>query len=90
VLPGSLTTHHTRCSTPGCRCHATAPTLHGPYHSWTRKLAGKTATRQLTPEQAKRYAPYFENARHLRALITQLETLGLQATDLAHKWGTKR
>lgn len=90
VLPGTLTARHTRCSTPGCRCHADPPRLHGPYHSWTRKIAGKTTTRQLTADQAKRYGPWFENARQLRALITQLEALALQATDHSHDWGTKR
>jgi hypothetical protein len=89
VLPGTLTHRHTRCSSPGCRCHANPPQLHGPYHSWTRKIAGKTVTRQLTQEQAQRYAPWFENARKLRALIDQLEALSLQATEHANAWGRK-
>jgi hypothetical protein len=89
VLPGSLTARHTRCSSPGCRCHADPPQLHGPYHSWTRKIAGKTVTRQLTTEQAERYAPWFENARRLRTLISQLEAISLQATDHAEGWGCK-
>lgn len=89
VLPGTLTARRTRCSTPGCRCHADPPTLHGPYPSWTRKIAGKTITRQLTPDQAERYTPWFENARRLRTLINQLETLALHATDLPHQRGTK-
>lgn len=89
VLPGTLTARHTRCSSPGCRCHADPPTLHGPYHSWTRKIAGKTITRQLTPDQTERYTPWYENARRLRNLINQLETLALQATDPTHQWGTK-
>jgi hypothetical protein len=90
VLPGSLTARRTRCSSPGCHCHADdPPALHGPYHSWTRKIAGKTVTRQLTLEQAERYAPWFENARYLRALISQLETLSLQAAEQANGWGRK-
>lgn len=89
VLPGSLTARHTRCSTPGCRCHADPPALHGPYHTWTRKIAGKTVTRQLTNEQAKRYTPWFENARRLRALINQLEAISLNATEHANGWRDK-
>jgi Family of unknown function (DUF6788) len=89
VLPGSLTARHTRCSSPGCRCHADPPALHGPYHTWTRKIAGKTVTRQLTNEQAERYAPWFENARRLRALINQLETTSLKATEHANEWRDK-
>lgn len=54
-LPGTLTKRRTRCSSPGCRCRQDPPVLHGPYHSWTRKIAGKTVTRTLTPDQAQRY-----------------------------------
>ena len=43
-LPGTLTARRTRCSSPGCRCPSDPPVLHGPYHSWTRKIAGKTVT----------------------------------------------
>jgi hypothetical protein len=86
ALPGTLTARHTRCSSPGCRCHAQPPTLHGPYHTWTRKIAGKTVTRQLTAEQAERYKPWFENARKLRALIAQLEALSLQAANHTKRW----
>ena len=89
ALPGTLTARYTRCSTPGCRCHADLPTLHGPYHTWTRKMAGKTVTRRLTPEQAERYAPWFENARKLRAITTQLEALSLQAAEHTNGWPHK-
>jgi hypothetical protein len=89
VLPGTLTARHTRCSSPGCRCHANPPQLHGPYHSWTRKIAGKTVTRTLTPDQAERYTPWFENARKLRALINQLEALSLQAAEHTNGWREK-
>ena len=89
VLPGTLTARHTRCSSPGCHCHAHPPRLHGPYHTWTRKIAGKTITQQLTAEQAERYTPWFENARKLRELINQLETLSLKATDHTTRWVAK-
>jgi hypothetical protein len=89
VLPGSLTARHTRCSTPGCHCHSDQPTLHGPYYTWTRKIAGKTITRQLTPEQAERYKPWFADARKLRALTSDLEALSLQAADHLNGWGRK-
>ncbi len=89
VLPGSLTARHTRCSSPGCRCRAEQPVLHGPYYTWTRKIAGKTVTRQLNAEQVERYGPWFEDARKLRALIDQLETLSLQAAEHLDGWGRK-
>lgn len=89
VLPGSLTARRTRCSTPGCHCRSEQPVLHGPYYSWTRKIAGKTVTRQLTAEQIERYTPWFEDARKLRALINQLEALSLQAAEHLNGWGSK-
>ena len=72
-LPGTLTERMTRCGHPGCRCHADPPRLHGPYHQWTRKIAGKTVTRILTDDQLADYQPWFDNQRRLRALVAELE-----------------
>jgi hypothetical protein len=47
ALPGTLADRMTRCGRANCRCHADPPRLHGPYHQWTRKKNGKTATRIL-------------------------------------------
>lgn len=88
-LPGTLTERRTRCSSPGCRCRSDPPALHGPYFSWTRKINGKTVTRTLTPEQAERYAPWFDDARKLRALSTELEALSLRIAQDAEGWGEK-
>ncbi len=88
-LPGTLTARHTRCSSPGCRCRHDPPVLHGPYHSWTRKIAGKTVTRTLTPDQARRYEPWFDNARRLRALSAELEALSLQIASHREGWVEK-
>ena len=76
-LPGSLVERRTRCGNPGCRCHADPPQLHGPYLTWTRKVENKTVTRTLNPEQAQRLRPLIDNARRLRELVTELETLAL-------------
>ena len=88
-LPGTLTARRTRCSSPGCRCRSDPPVLHGPYHSWTRKIAGKTVTRTLTPNQARRYEPWFDNARRLRALSAELEALSLKIASRAEGWVEK-
>ena len=76
-LPGSLVERRTRCGNPRCRCRADPPKLHGPYLSWTRKVDNKTVTRTLTAQQADRIRPLIENARRLRELVTELETLAL-------------
>lgn len=85
-LPGSVVVRHMRCGTANCRCRATPPQLHGPYHQWTRKVDGKTVTRWLKPEEAARYESWFANARRLRELATELETLSLDVAQRAEGW----
>lgn len=82
-LPGSLVERRTRCGNHGCRCHADPPQLHGPYLTWTRKVENKTVTRTLDPEQAERLRPLIDNARRLRELVTELETLAIGHIDPA-------
>lgn len=89
VLPGTVLHRHARCGKPGCRCHADPPALHGPFWSWTRKVAGKTITRRLTDEQLLDYKPWFDNARRLRALVNELEDLSLRVLDNDPRWGHK-
>jgi hypothetical protein len=77
ALPGTLADRMTRCGRANCRCHADPPRLHGPYHQWTRKKNGKTATRILTDEQLADYGPWFDNHKRLRELVAELEELSL-------------
>jgi len=79
ALPGTLASRYMRCGKTNCRCKAEPPVLHGPYQHWTRTVAGKTVTRTLTQEQAARYQPWFDNARRLRELLTELEARSLKA-----------
>jgi hypothetical protein len=88
TLPGSITIRHARCGKPRCACAADPPSLHGPYIQWTRTVKGKTVTRLLTPAQYQAYAPWFANARRLRALAADLETLSLQEMARAEGWAT--
>ncbi|MGH3396374.1 MAG: DUF6788 family protein [Streptosporangiaceae bacterium] len=87
ALPGSVVIRSTACGKPVCKCKADPPQLHGPYLSWIRKDDGKPVTRKLTPDQEQRYRPWFDNARHLRELVTELvtelESLSLEAFDHA-------
>jgi hypothetical protein len=77
VLPGSLQQRHTYCGKAGCACQADPPRPHGPYWQWTRKVAGKTITRRLTPDQIERYRPWIENDRRVHELLTRLEAIGI-------------
>ena len=86
ALPGTLADRMTRCGRPNCGCHADPPRLHGPYHQWTRKKDGKTATRILTDDQLADYRPWFDNHRRLRELVAELEALSLAITETDPRW----
>jgi hypothetical protein len=86
ALPGTLADRLTRCGYPGCRCHADPPRRHGPYHQWTRRKNGKTATRILTDEQLTDYGPWFSNHRRLRELVAELEELSLAIAEADPRW----
>ncbi len=86
ALPGSIVRRTTSCGKPGCRCQDDPPVLHGPYLSWIRKTRGKPVTRKLTPEQEQRYRPWFDNARRLQELVTELHELSVQAAEDAEGW----
>jgi len=86
VLPGSVAERHMRCGRKGCRCHADPPMLHGPYWAWTRKVRAKTVARWLSEEQLADYQPYFDNAKKLRALTSELEALSLAAVEADPRW----
>ncbi len=47
---------------------------------------GKTATRILTDDQLADYAPWFDNHRRLRELITELEELSLAIAEADPRW----
>jgi hypothetical protein len=86
ALPGTIADRMTRCGHAGCRCHADPPQLHGPYHQWTRKKGGKTATRILSDEQFADYRPWFDNHRRLRELVAELEELSLDIAEADPRW----
>ncbi len=89
ALPGSVTQRMMRCGKRVCRCKDDPPQLHGPYIQWTRTVEGKTVTKLLSPDQLVRYQPWFDNARRLRQLTTELEDLSLQTLSHDPRWGRK-
>lgn len=86
ALAGSIVVRHMRCGKTGCRCKADPPELHGPYIQWTRRVAGKTVTRYLNQDQLNRYQPWFDNARRLHQLTTELETRSAHTIEQAEGW----
>lgn len=49
---GSITEVYRSCGKPRCACAAPGHPGHGPYYAFTRKVGGKTKTRQLRPGPA--------------------------------------
>ena len=81
ALPGTVLVRSYACGKHNCRCHADPPRLHGPYIQWTRKVDQKTVTRRLTDEQWERYREWFDNAKRLRRLLSDLEALSMEIFD---------
>ncbi len=87
ALPGTILERRIRCGKNGCRCGADPPQLHGPYYQWTRKVKGRTLTRLLSAAQLARYQSWFENAKRIRGLTSELEALSLDIAESAEDWG---
>ena len=85
-LPGSVVVRTGRCGKPACKCHGDPPRLHGPFRSWTRKIAGKTVTRLLTEDQLDEYQAYFDNHKEL---VHDLEDLSLTIVDRDPRWRSR-
>jgi hypothetical protein len=88
-LPGSVVNRTSRCGNPNCRCHQDPAYLHGPYRSWTRKVAGRTVTRRLSDDQASRYQAWFDNHRRLRQLVSELELLSARLAEDTEGWASQ-
>jgi len=82
ISPGSVVVRHTSCGKPGCRCQAEPPQRHGPYHQWSRALAGKTVSRRLNQHQAELYRDWIANRRRLEKIITKMEQTSAAAAEL--------
>ena len=90
TLPGTLLRRETRCGRANCRCHGEPPQLHGPYWLWTRSVEGKTVTRMLSDELYEDYRALFEDQRRARALLAELDTLGMACLEADPRYGQHR
>lgn len=85
-LPGSVVVRTGRCGKASCSCRSDPPRLHGPFRSWTRKVAGKTVTRLLSEDQMADYQVLFDNHRRLKELVHDLEELSLALVEGDPHW----
>lgn len=82
AIAGTVTERHTVCGKANCHCHAEPPQRHGPYHQYSRKVAGKTTSRLLTAEQADQYRQWIANRRTLDEITAAIDHLSHQAAEL--------
>ena len=98
---GSLSERTIKCSKPGCACAKDPKARHGPYHSLTHAIGGKTRSRFLTAEQADLVRQQIDTGREFRGRVDalwdacetwadgQFEDLAASSED-AKKRGSKR
>ena len=79
---GSLSEQYNVCGTPGCRCKASPPEKHGPYHqlSYTRK--GKSTTRFIRKPNLATIKRQLRNYARLRSLVDRWIDLAIELSDL--------
>lgn len=82
VSPGSVILRETSCSKPGCKCTADPPRRHGPYYQWTKKVNGKTVSRQLTSAEATLFEEWIANRRRLQRITRDLERVSAKAGEI--------
>ena len=82
VIAGSVGERYLTCGKANCRCKADPPQRHGPYIEYTRKVAGKTTGRRLTPAQAEQYRAWIANRRTLDHITAEMDDLSHQAARL--------
>ena len=59
------------------------------YYQWTSKVAGKTISRTLSPEEAALYREWIANDRELRSILKQMRLASQHATTLILKQEVK-
>jgi hypothetical protein len=80
TVPGSLQTRFFECTRQNnCRCHEDSAKRHGPYHYWSRKVAGKLVATSLSEEQLVLVRESIENGRRLDRLVKQMHEESMRA-----------
>lgn len=82
ISQGSVVVRYTTCGKAGCRCQADPPRRHGPYHQWSRAVAGKTVSRRLSEREAELYRGWIANRRRLEEIVAEMEQLSAAAAEM--------
>ena len=75
ICTGSITEVYRKCGKSYCICAKDENAAHGPYNVWTRKIKGKTVTRNLTDDQAELCRGCIQKMRKLEVIIVKMREL---------------
>ena len=75
ICTGSITEVYRKCGKLYCFCAKDENAAHGPYTVWTRKIKGKTVTRNLTDDQAELCRECIRKMRELEVIIVKMREL---------------
>ena len=79
---GSLSEQYNVCGRAGCRCKASPPIKHGPYHQLSFTRNGKSSTRFVRRGELRTVKEQMRNYEKLRKLVDQWITLGTELSNL--------
>ena len=85
ICTGSITTVYSKCRRASCACAKKEEVLHGPYNVWTRKVKGKTVTRNLTDKQAQLCRDCIQNLRQVEKIIAEMKALTVKFIEDSKK-----
>ncbi|MDP7611704.1 MAG: hypothetical protein QGH62_04580 [Nitrospinaceae bacterium] len=75
ICTGSITTVYRKCGKSYCFCAKDENAVHGPYNVWTRKVKGKTVTRNLTDAQAELCKECIQRMRKVEVILEKMKNL---------------
>jgi hypothetical protein len=78
LRPGTLSEQFNVCGNPGCRCKATPPRKHGPYHQVSFTWQGKSHTQFVRREDVPAVRRQLRNYQRLRTLVDAWISAGLE------------
>ena len=99
---GSVSERYVKCNKAGCACADHKDARHGPYFSVTRVVKGRTKSRWLDAEQARRVREQVATGQKFRELVeaywqaceqwadAQLEDSAAASQEAAKKGASKR
>ena len=81
VIRGSVSEVSMTCGNPDCICKRDPARVHGPYHYFTKSVAGKTKGFKLKDHEVLPYKKAVENYKKLKRLVERYCTLSEEALD---------